>query len=84
MQRLGHRVHPECLLQPGREGGNGCKRMRELLLVEAQDLGCRRGGAKAAYGAGVVPVLVMRTAHCGADARRDFITDYHRPQELLA
>ena len=79
VQRLGHRVHAERLLQAGGEGRHGGERMRELLAVELQRLGGGGGGAEAADGAGVVPVLVVRLAHRRADARGDLVADHDRP-----
>ena len=84
VQRLRHRVHAERLLQPGGEGGDGRERVREALAVELEQLGGGRGGAEAADGAGVVPVLVVRAAHRRADAGRDLVADDHRAQERFA
>src|SRR5205823_10552434 len=72
----------ERLLQRRGEGRDGGERMRELALIELQQLGGGRGGAEAADGAGVVPVTVMRAAHQGADARRDLVADDHGTQEV--
>ena len=69
VQGLGHGVHAERLLQRGRHGGAGGERMREAFGVEPVELGGRGGRAERADGAGVVPVLVVRAPHGGADAR---------------
>src|SRR5882672_9842908 len=68
---LGHRIRAERLLQAGGESGDRRERMREVLCVEAEQFGGGTRRAEAAYGASVVPVVVVRTAHSGGDPRRD-------------
>src|SRR5207245_3258314 len=56
----------------------------EAFSVEAEQLGGGTRRAEAAYGAGVVPVLVVRTAHGGGDPGRNLVAEDHRAQEGLA
>ncbi len=84
MQRLGHRVGAEGLLEARGEGARGAHGVDELLGIETEDRRRRRGRAEAADGAGRVPVLVVRRHHDGADARRDLVADDDRAHEALA
>ena len=84
VQRFRHRIHAKGLLQASGKGADGGQGMRVRRAVELVQRRRCSGGAKAADRAGVVPVLVMRAAQCGADAGRDFVAGDHGFEHLQA
>ena len=82
VQGLRHRVHAKSLLQAGGKGGRGGERVGEAPGIQAEGLRRGRRGAEAADGAGVVPVLVVRTPHRRADARGDFISHHYGAKQI--
>ena len=84
MQRLGHGLGSEGLLQPGGERGGQRQGVREGVFIQAQQAARRRGRTEAAHRPGVVPEPVVRPAHHHADAGGDFVAQHHRTQEVGA
>ena len=84
VQGLGHRVHAKGLLQTGGKGAHRGQRVGIGAGRQAVQGGGRSGRAKAAHGAGVVPMFVVGAAQGGTNAGGYFIACHHGAQQVQA
>ncbi len=84
VQRLGHGVGPEGLLERRRHGAGAGEGMGRAHRIQIQQAGDGGGSAERADRAGGVPEPVMRGLHGQADARRDLVSHHNRAQQRRA
>ena len=83
MQRLGHALSPEGLLQAACHGGASCNGMRGAFRIAIQRDGHRRRGTECADRAGGMPEIVVRGLHRNTDATRYLIPRNHGAQQQI-